>query len=195
MVHKFIFFGLVLTLFCGCSVDDEDRCPDGFVYVSDNRACMCAEGSKFDSVNNECVVEPADTEGDTDTGGGTDTDTGGGTDTDMDAGGHAGDAGAEMDSGGDTDTGTGTDTGDAPAEGFGEYCTSSDDCVDFSPGNFCAIDPTTQDGYCTVENCVSEDCPEAWQCCDCSGVPIVGWFACVTDSDADFVSTIGCSCS
>ena len=54
---------------------------------------------------------------------------------------------------------------------FGTPCT---DDVNHSecgcPADFCAIDPSSGDGYCTVRGCVDDPsvCPEGWGCLDLS---------------------------
>ncbi|MDD5306173.1 MAG: hypothetical protein PHU25_02520 [Deltaproteobacteria bacterium] len=60
----------------------------------------------------------------------------------------------------------GGDTGDLPT-GLGESCTDNEQCADYE-ADYCAINPLTQEGFCTVENCTvsPDDCPQGYRCCD-----------------------------
>ncbi len=108
-------------------------------------------------------------------------------DADMDS-----DVDADTDADADSDSDTGDHTG-----GFGASCTEDDEvCAEFEIATDCVMIPLTAEGYCTVENCTAEDCPETWQCCDCTNSSILVWNACVKDEDAVLASGIGeCSCS
>lgn len=100
---------------------------------------------------------------------------------------------------GDTDTETGTDDPDAGPDdggtelGLGEECSGDPDCASFE-ADYCITNPMAPDdpGYCTIESCVAADCPDGWQCCDCTGL---GWVqACMDDANATTAAAYGCTC-
>ncbi len=94
------------------------------------------------------------------------------------------------------DAGTDTDTGEIDTDtelptGFGKYCTSDADCAGLE-ADHCAIDPETQDGFCTVKNCTVQpnDCPVGYMCCDSPesfGQPN----ACISQADYDTLHGMG----
>ncbi len=135
----------------------------------------CPSGYHWDPDNTVCKKcdedEVWDTEGyeclpDSDTG----TGTGGGTDTDT-----------ESDSGG--------------VSGMGESCSSDDDCSDYD-ADYCAINPMTQEGYCTIDDCAPGGCPAGYQCCDCSESTLLPQIsACISEDEVDLVEGMGgCTC-
>ncbi len=72
----------------------------------------------------------------------------------------------EEEDGGPQDSGA-DDAGDAISTGMGEYCESDEDCAGYD-ADFCALDPFTQAGGCTIKNCIEEpdNCPPGWVCCN-----------------------------
>jgi hypothetical protein len=115
-----------------------------------------------------------------------------------------------VDSGTDTDTDTDTDTGTdgdtdtendggslddsgAPKPGFGIECTDESACEDYL-ADYCIVSPLapTEPGYCTVENCSASDCPDGWQCCDCTALTWVK--ACMDDENAATAASLKCTC-
>ncbi len=71
----------------------------------------------------------------------------------------------------DTSTETGdtdSDTDSGLPSGLGEPCTEDGGECDGFEADYCAINPTSGDGYCTVLGCATEpdDCPEGYLCCD-----------------------------
>lgn len=95
----------------------------------------------------------------------------------------------------DTDTETtsdsGADAGDTPS-GFGTPCFSNDACT--SEVDFCQLNILTPDepGICTVVDCVPMDCPETYQCCDCS--KLGQNITCIPDEGAVQAAAFGCTC-
>lgn len=86
------------------------------------------------------------------------------------------------------------DAGDDEYSGLGTPCDAdSDDCDGFD-ADYCLADPTNPDtpGMCTVRDCDEKGCPDAYLCCDCSGVGME--VMCVPDDFAETVSAF-CSCS
>ncbi len=59
------------VLLAACEVADEDRCPEGFVYIPDNMVCACPDGYTYESEDEACVEVPVDTETEEDTDSGT----------------------------------------------------------------------------------------------------------------------------
>ena len=78
--------------------------------------------------------------------------------------------------------------------GIGTTCEAkSDDCAEFD-ADYCLVDPTNPEapGLCTITDCDTRGCPDAYQCCDCSelGMEIM----CVPDASAAAVGPY-CQCS
>ncbi len=97
----------------------------------------------------------------------------------------------------DDGTGPAGETDSAPVDaggvsGLGAECEESEDCSDFD-ADYCLTDPTQSDepGHCTVSNCDTGGCPDAFQCCDCSGVGMA--VICIPEDNVDIVSQF-CSC-
>lgn len=92
-----------------------------------------------------------------------------------------------------TDDGGTADSGDDDfPTGLGEICHEPSDCEDFE-ANWCAISEFKPDGFCTIQNCIPEDCPEAYRCCDCT----VAGRGIVCTREADAVGAeqyLGCTC-
>jgi hypothetical protein len=105
-----------------------------------------------------------------------------------------GDGDTDADSDADSDADTDPDGG--PPSGLGEACASQEECEGYD-ADYCAINPMTSVGYCTIQDCEMGACPDGYQCCDCtsSGVLPPG-VACLTDSDATQASSVlgGCTC-
>ena len=91
-----------------------------------------------------------------------------------------GDTEAASDEGSDTgetdtgDAGVAADSGDTDTDAFGgigTLCAEEGDCAEFD-ADYCLLDPThpTDPGFCTVTECNVRGCPDAYQCCDCSGL-------------------------
>ncbi len=173
-MRLFVVVVAAAALIAGCKISNEDRCPGDMVYLPESMACTCPEGTVFDSPSDSCVEVEEDTATDTD------------TDSDIDAGGGA--------DGGDSDDSDDTqDTGDTATEGFGVECSQESDCAEFEVADFCALNPLSQQGYCTLENCEADDCPDTWRCCDCTS--LLGWVACLDDGYAATAEKMGCICS
>lgn len=158
---------ILLMLFFGCSIADEDRCGDGLWWDESVQACR-----------------PVDT----DTSAGSDTGTandGGPGDSD------GGDGGADSAFGGDTATPAATETGPT----FGDECTTDADCTGAKVASFCQLNPLTpgEPGFCTLRDCVPGDCPDGYQCCDCSHLNNV--ISCVPDEGAAQAEAYTCVCS
>jgi len=69
---------------------------------------------------------------------------------------------------GDGDAGEdGGDGGDASPTGMGVTCKEQGDCAGYD-ADYCAINPTTQEGGCTIQDCTlsPDSCPKDWKCCD-----------------------------
>ena len=63
-----LFAALALGGVIGCSIDDGDRCPDGYHYDPEGLACLvCAEDETWDPVNYACVGT-SDSDSDVDAG-------------------------------------------------------------------------------------------------------------------------------
>ncbi len=74
----FLLFALYVT---GCTIDDEDRCPGGYVYNTEYKACEEEDTSSGDADSDSDADADAD------------------ADTDVDADGGSGDGGDEKESG------------------------------------------------------------------------------------------------
>ena len=107
-------------------------------------------------------------------------DGGGDTDTDTDA---DTDADTDSDTDSDTDGDAGDDDGGVPT-GLGEPCTETDNACAAYEANYCAWNPQTSTGYCTVINCsqTPDDCPADYHCCDFTFTPEAPNF-CVNETD------------
>lgn len=77
--------------------------------------------------------------------------------------------------------------------GLGTVCHSTDECAGYA-ADYCLLDPTSPDspGICTTTDCDTKGCPNAYQCCDCSGVGME--IMCVSDDSVAAVSAF-CQCS
>jgi hypothetical protein len=129
-------------------------------------ADRCGKGLIWDDKVKGCLEEIPDTESATDTETDTETDTATETDT-------------ENDDAGNQST-------------FGTPCFSNEVCT--GEVDFCQLNVLTPDdpGLCTVDNCVPADCPDAFQCCDCS---IFGQnITCIPDDAALQATGFGCTC-
>ena len=95
----------------------------------------------------------------------------------------------------DTDSGTDTGTGGEAPTGLGEPCQSDADCAGYE-ADFCAVNPMSGDGYCTIEDCALGECPAPYLCCDCTeSTMLPPGFACLTEDDASLASSMGgCTC-
>ncbi len=94
------------------------------------------------------------------------------------------DAGVDSDSASDSDG----------IDGLGTECTDDSACAGLE-ASFCAVNPTTGSGYCTLLDCAAPDCPTGYQCCDCTASQAVAQeIACLTDDDATLVGGFGCTC-
>ena len=154
----------------GCTIDDEDRCPEGMRWTAEYASCECPVGDGYyletdpddlaDVTCLPCVAESTSPECDTD------------TDT------------------GDTETDT-PDGGDGT--GLGTPCADDGDCAEFE-ADLCALNPLDPEapGYCTFEDCTPGGCPEGYQCCDLSGLGLT--IACLTDADAVQAEGFGATC-
>ncbi len=102
------------------------------------------------------------------------------------------DAAANVDT--DTDTDSDTDS-DAGVDGMGEICSGDQDCAQFETADFCAVNPLTQEGNCTVADCVGGDCPDTYLCCDCIASGVFEKTICADEANAgSLVSMAGCTC-
>jgi hypothetical protein len=139
---------LLLLLLAACTVDDEDRCPSGFVYFPESKGCL------------KLSERPPD---------------GGFTD------GHLRDAQAPQDQQGDAAKGP---------SGLGKSCTQSEECAGLD-ASYCAVDPSTKKGTCTIQNCRPKGCPKGLTCCDCKviGLPVF----CIPDEALGKLQGL-CSC-
>jgi len=79
--------------------------------------------------------------------------------------------------------------------GLGTPCADDTDCADLEAAA-CALNPMAPDdpGYCTIEDCVAEDCTGDYQCCDCSASSMVDGVFCASAEDASMVGAYGCTC-
>jgi hypothetical protein len=163
-----------------CTIDDADRCVEGYVWNEQFMGCECdVDGGYYLEADEngvytceECV--DSDTHTDCPHSGDADTDT---------------DADTDADAGGDSGTDTETDVG----SGLGTVCGSSTDCAAFE-ANFCAISPLapSDPGYCTFENCSAGECPTPYLCCDLSGL---GYgIACLNEEDTATATGFGATC-
>ncbi len=146
----------VLAAHTGCSIDEKDRCPDGFFYVPEIQVC-CLDGYVYEQ-GNPMLCIPEDTDTDTNESSDTSTET------------------------------------DGNLDGLGTPCSDDSGCAGLG-ADYCAVNPTSGTGYCTVLDCTSDICPDSYLCCDCTAstsVPQV--VACLTDSDAILVGQVGCTC-
>jgi hypothetical protein len=147
----FVILSTIAVSWLGCSIDDGDRCPDGYFYVPEILAC-CVEGEVYVADAGICrePPEPPDTETDEDDGG--------------------------------------ADGGDP--SGLWEPCNAQEECEGFD-ADYCAINPLTDEGYCTIE-CEVGDCPDGSQCCDCTNedYPI----ACILDEDVPMIEMVCVGC-
>ncbi len=150
----------------GCTVADEDRCPQGYFYVEEAYAC-CKEESHMPSPDGtKCIPIPDDTDSASDTSTGTAE--------------PEGDGGA--DGGGDTDS-----VGPDWPTGLGEECSSHADCEGFD-ATFCLLSQV-----CTVEGCDVLDCPTDLTCCGpCAASD--NKMVCVPNDYVSLASSMGCSC-
>jgi hypothetical protein len=50
--------------------------------------------------------------------------------------------------------------------GMGDECTTQSDCAG-KDANYCALDPTSGVGLCTIEDCTTspDNCPSGYRCC------------------------------
>lgn len=91
------------------------------------------------------------------------------------------------------DAGTDTD-GDGGVNGIGTECTDDSGCEGLD-AEYCAINPGTGTGYCSVLDCTTDICPTGYQCCDCTGASMVPQVVvCLTDADSSMVGQVGCTC-
>lgn len=144
----------------GCTPSADERCDEGFVWDGASHTCLCEDDGVWDSDDRVC--RPRDT--DTDTGTGTGHDAGNG------------DGGADS---GDTDTGT----EELPA-GQGDDCVTTDSVPCPGEADYCAVQPGSTQGYCTMQGCVKEpadDCPTGFRCCYFTISPIPDF--CATEAD------------
>ena len=76
---------------------------------------------------------------------------------------------------------------------FGSMCATNADCN--GDVDYCLIDPLNPNdpGVCTLENCVPDDCPADYQCCDCSALGAT--IACVPNAAVGTATLIGCQCT
>lgn len=98
----------------------------------------CDSDDDYDPKTGNCIPPGADGDGDSDTGG--------------------------ISDGGVDDGGT----GDLP-EGFGRPCTDTgNECEEYPEATYCAVDPNTSIGACTVADCTADsgDCPDDFGCCE-----------------------------
>ena len=80
--------------------------------------------------------------------------------------------------------------------GLGYVCTGDLDCAEYLADS-CMQNPDEPDspGYCTISDCVPEDCLGAFSCCDCASVEMVGDIFCATEEDAVLLTDfLGCTC-
>ncbi len=163
-------FAPIVGVLAACTMADDDRCPPGTVYISEGKYCIDEDtGSDGD----------ADADADADAG-----------DADADADADAGDADA------DADADAGDDGGDdGIPSGLGEICTTDDDCESYE-SDYCAIDPTTGSGICTTLDCAPGECPEGYQCCDCTESSLLPpKVVCIPDDQAALAGSVAnCTC-
>ncbi len=147
----------------GCQISDDDRCARGWVWDESVRACRAV---------------------DTDTSPVGDT----GTGTASEPGDDAGDGSVD----GSPDTG-GTEAETETGPTFGTPCFADTECT--GAVSFCQLDirKPGEPGICTIRDCVASDCPDGFQCCDCShlGQSI----SCLPDEGAEEAASFTCVCS
>ncbi len=166
---------LAILVVTGCTIDDEDRCPEGYFYIPEITSC-CLDGKVYVPSNPLLCVDP-------DFGGGEDT---GENDTE--------DGGT-----GDGGTGDGGIGGDENAQtvstdGLGTPCSDDTNCEGLD-ADYCAINPLEGAGYCSVNGCTPEICPGGYKCCDCREQVLLPQVAvCLTDSDAVLADSVQCTC-
>lgn len=93
-----------------------------------------------------------------------------------------------------TDAATSDETDDAGTSStFGTLCNGDEECS--GEVDFCLFNPMAPNdpGMCTLENCKAEDCPDAFECCDCTSLKLPT--ACVRETDASTLIMFGCTCS
>jgi hypothetical protein len=109
---------------------------------------------------------------------------------------------------GQAGTPTGSDEGgsagatDVPNDtGLGASCPDTSACTS-ADATFCLKDPLnpTAPGICTIANCTSEACGEAFDCCDCTSSVLLGSVltapVCAPLSNVSDLTTLaGCTCS
>lgn len=178
MIRALCLYAMVVIPILGCTIDDEDRCPPGLVYAPEYKACQCPAGQSYSRELNRCAC-PDDRVWAPEKEACLETDAGA-----MDAG-----AQPEADAGSDMDEGK--------ESGLGEKCGVDGDCAEYL-ADACAVNPLTNDGYCTWRCAGEDDCEAGYQCCDCTsntmGLPEEK--ACLADEDATLASStyVNCVC-
>lgn len=80
-------------------------------------------------------------------------------------------------------------------QGMGISCVDSKECEAFT-ADYCAVNPLSKQGFCTLKNCEPGDCPGGYTCCDCTMSPLVDQEeACIADEFvADLQALAKCVC-
>lgn len=150
----------------GCSMSEADRCPSGYFYVSELKVCCPDEDDNGNKIDWNADTKQCVAAAPID------------TDTP------------------DTPTDTSTDLcfGGDPS-GFGVECTVSTEC-EGNEANFCAVNPLTSAGYCSITDCVAGCCPSGYECCDCGAATLIPQeVACLSNADADMTEQYAqCTC-
>lgn len=97
----------------------------------------------------------------------------------------------------DAETGTSTqagsdssaDTDETDETGIGTPCTPDGNECDGLEASYCAMNPVSGTGYCTLEGCTSDPstCPPSYTCCDMPFPKIPNF--CATDEDAELMGS------
>lgn len=152
----------------GCSMDDGDRCTNGFVYDPNLKACGASDAALAQSdapepsrgLPSDAAIAPEDAIAVTEAGG-------------------AGSEAAAVVPESPVATAT-----------FGTACAAAAECT-APTASYCFKMPGSTAGYCSRLNCAT-DCPTDYKCCNCPAFSVV---ACMKSSDALKAAAVGCTCS
>ena len=86
------------------------------------------------------------------------------------------------------------DAGGWPWSGIGMECTLEDNACEGYEADYCLADPYNpkEPGVCTITDCIEQDCPSEYTCCDCTLV--MGEELCVPSTYEEALSAY-CDCS
>jgi hypothetical protein len=155
---------LLLTM--GCGLDDEDRCPDGMQYNPETMTCrkISLDAAVSDTSASQPDSAPAPDATTQDLSPGEDL--------------QVADSVIQEDQAG--------------ASGFGADCTDHSQCTQ-PDVDFCLVNPSSGEGYCSKQDCEPGKCPTDFECCECTGLPMP--VVCIKTSELQGFLGSACNCS